>query len=205
MNGSFENHHESHQEWSALSLAFVMGALVSTSALIVLITAPFTKILGPSAFALGAALHGLTAFVLLVVATVSLYLAWRLYMGRIQAFPDLQLATTVMATLAFITITFGNWIYIPYRAKIPDSPRSYFLTNMPEVHQVFFEFKEFTALFTLPLATAAAFILWRYGRQILADRHARTRTAIAILIALHFFYFVIAFGLGAAVTKLKAI
>jgi len=64
---------------------------------------------------------------------------------------------------------------------------------VPEVHKVFFEFKEFTALFTLPLSVAAAFILWRYGRQILERNW--TRTSVAILIALHFFYFVLAFGL----------
>ena len=68
---------------------------------------------------------------------------------------------------------------------------------------VFFEFKEFTALFTLPLSVAATFILWRYGRQILERNW--TRTSVAILIALHFFYFMLAFGLGAAVTKLKSI
>jgi hypothetical protein len=61
----------------------------------------------------------------------------------------------------------GDAHYIPYRANTPDSPRSYFLEHMPEVHKVFFEFKEFTALFPLPLSVAASFILWRYGRQIL--------------------------------------
>jgi hypothetical protein len=124
-------------------------------------------------------------------------------MGRIGAFPDLQIVTTVMATLSFVTIASGNWIYIAYRANTPDSPRSYFLANMPDVHKIFFEFKEFTALFTLPLSVAAAFIAWRYGREIVERGWARR--AMAILIALCFFYFSIVFGLGAAVTKLKAI
>jgi cytochrome bd-type quinol oxidase subunit 1 len=198
-----ESGHEHHFEWSKRSLAFVIGLLIAISAFIVLSTAPFAGLLGPSAYALGSALHGMMAFFLLVVSIIALYLAWRLFMGRIKVFPDLQLVTTVMATLTFLTIVFGNWIYIPYRAKTPDSPRSYFLEHMPEVHSVFFEFKEFTALFTLPLSVAAAFILWRYGRHILERNW--TRTSVAILIALHFFYFVLAFGLGAAVTKLKSI
>lgn len=202
MNQQTENH-PPHYEWSTLSLAFVSGVLIATAGVIVLATAPFATILGPSAYALASALHGLTAFVLLVVSTIGLYLAWRLLMGRIRAYPDLQLVTTVMATLSLLTILFGNWIYIPYRAKTPDAPRSYFLANMPEVHQIFFEFKEFAALFTLPLSVAAAFILWRYGRQILERKWLPT--TLATLIALHFFYFVIAFALGAAVTKLKAI
>ena len=191
-----------HHAWPTQSLAIVSGLLVITSIVIVLATAPFTKILGPGGYALGGALHGLVAFILLVVSTIGLYLAWRLFMGRIRAFPDLQLLTTVMATLSFITVVLGNWIYIAYRAA-KDSPKIYFLANMPEVHKIFFEFKEFAALFTLPLSVAAAFILWRYGRQIL--ERDWTRVAVAILIALHFFYFVVAFGLGAAVTKLKAI
>lgn len=192
-----------HYSWSARSLFLVVAVLIISCLAIVLATAPFTKLLGPSNYALGSALHGLMAFILMVVATIGLYLGWRLFTGRIKAFPDLQLGTTVMATLSFITILLGNWIYIAYRAKVPDSPRSYFLATMPEVHKIFFEFKEFTALFTLPLSVAAAFILWRYGKQIL--ERDWTRTAVAILIALYYFYFIIAFGLGAAVTKLKSI
>jgi len=196
-------YHDHHYDWSTLSLLCVGGLLVATSTIIVLTTAPFAAILGESTYALASALHGLMAFLLLVVSTIALYLAWRLLTGRIKAYPDLQLVTTVMSTLSFLTIVFGNWIYIPYRAKAPGSPRSYFLAHMPEVHQIFFEFKEFVALFTLPLAVAAAFILWRYGRRVLEGKWLSI--TVAILIGLHFFYFVVAFVLGAAVTKLKAV
>lgn len=192
-----------HFDWSTRSLIFVVVALVVTSLSIVLTTAPFGAILGQSTYALLAAVHGMMSFLLFIISTIGLYLGYRLFMGRIKAFPDLQLITTVMATLSFITIVFGNWIYIPYRAKTPDSPRSYFLANMPEVHKIFFEYKEFIALFTLPLSVAAAFILWRYGENVL-DRKW-TRVAVAILIALHFFYLINAIGLGAAVTKLRGI
>jgi len=79
--------------------------------------------------------------------------------------------------------------------------RSYFVKNMPEVHKIFFEFKEFGALFTLPLAVCAAFILWRYGVQTL--ERPWLRYSVAVLMGLAFFYLVVAFGLGAAVTKLR--
>lgn len=192
-----------HYSWSNRQLLLVVAVLIAVAFAVVLSTAPFTVILGPSQHALAAALHGLFSFLFLIVSTVGLYLAFRLFTGRIRSFPDLQLATTTMAVLSLITIIFGNWIYISYRAKGPESPRSYFLENMPEVHKVFFEFKEFAAIFTLPLSVAAAFILWRYGKEIL-DR-SWTRTAVSILIALNFFYLLIAFGLGAAVTKLKGL
>jgi hypothetical protein len=194
---------ERQQRWPSRSLWFVVVVLLAIAAAIVLATAPFATLIGPSAFALSGALHGMFAFLLLVVMTIGLYLAWSLFVGRLRAFSDLQLITTVMATLAFLTIVFGNWIYIGYRANATDSPRSYFLSQMPDIHKVFFEFKEYVALFTLPLSVAAAFIVWRYGKQVL-DRNW-TRIALAILIALNFFYFVIAFGLGAAVTKLKSV
>jgi len=193
---------ERQQPWPQRSLLFVVIVLLAIAAVIVLATAPFATLIGPSAYALSGALHGMFAFLLMVVVTIGLYVAWSLFVGRLKAFSDLQLIT-VMATLAFLTIVFGNWVYIAYRANTPDSPRSYFLAKMPDVHKVFFEFKEYVALFTLPLSVAAAYIVWRYGKQIL--ERDWTRTAVAILVALHFFYFVMAFGLGAAVTKLKAV
>lgn len=193
---------ERQQPWPQRSLLFVVIVLLAIAAVIVLATAPFATLIGPSAYALSGALHGMFAFLLMVVVTIGLYVAWSLFVGRLKAFSDLQLIT-VMATLAFLTIVFGNWVYIAYRANTPDSPRSYFLAKMPDVHKVFFEFKEYVALFTLPLSVAAAYIVWRYGKQIL--ERDWTRTAVAILVALHFFYFVMAFGLGAAFTKLKAV
>jgi hypothetical protein len=93
-------------------------------------------------------------------------------------------------------------LYIFYRAKSPDSPRSHFMATAPSIHQIFFEFKEFGALFTLPLAVTAAYLLWRYGAQVM--ERTWLRYTIAVLLGLSFFYLVVAFGLGAAVTKLKA-
>ncbi len=198
MNG-YEN--LERDEASTASLALVVGLLIGVATTVVLATAPFTKLMGGSQAALASALHGLSASLYLIVGTIGLYLGWRLFTGRIRAFADLQLLATVSATLSLIAIVFGNWLYIYYRAKDPSSPRSWFLENMPEVHKIFFEFKEFTALFTLPLTVTAAFILWYYGAHVLDWKWMRY--TVAVLLALSFFYLVIAFGLGAAVTKLR--
>jgi hypothetical protein len=144
----------------------------------------------------------MAALLYLFVGTIGLYLGWRLLTGHIRAFADLQLLSVVGATMAALAIGFGNWLYIFYRVKTPDSPRSYFLKTMPDIHQIFFEFKEFSALFTLPLMVCAAFILWRYGNQVL--ERPWLRYSVALLLGLSFFYLVVAFGLGAAVTKLKS-
>jgi hypothetical protein len=196
--------HEVHdvREASTRSLVSVVVIMVGSALAFTLLTAPFTKLLGAGAGAIPAAFHGMAAFLYLFVGTIGLYLGWRLLTGHIRAFADLQLLSVVAATLSFIAIVFGNWLYIFYRAKSPDSPRSYFVKNMPDIHAIFFEFKEFGALFTLPLMVCAAFILWRYGNQVL-DR-PWLRYTVAIVLGLGFFYLVVAFGLGAAVTKLKA-
>jgi hypothetical protein len=62
--------------WSRSSLFFVAGVLIAIAAFIVLSTAPFAKVLGPSTYVLSSALHGLFAVVLMVVSTIGLYLAW---------------------------------------------------------------------------------------------------------------------------------
>ncbi len=192
---------EERREASTASLALVVGLLIGSALAFVLATAPFAALLSAGRGAVPAMFHGLAAFLYLFVGTIGLYLAWRLWTGRIRAFADLQLLATVSATFSLLAIIFGNWLYIFYRAKDPASPRSWFMANMPVVHKIFFEFKEFMALFTLPLTVAGAFILWYYGAQVLDRKWMRY--TVAVLLALSFFYLVVAFGLGAAVTKLK--
>ncbi len=193
--------HHDLKEASTRSLVAVVVVMIVSALGFTLVTAPFAKLLGEHAGAVPAAFHGLAAFLFLFMGTIGLYLAWRLLTGRIRAFADLQLLAVVAATCSLIAIVFGNWLYIYYRAPIPESPRSFFVKNAPEIHRIFFEFKEFTALFTLPLTVVAAFILWQYGAQVL-DR-PWLRYTVAALMGLAFFYLVVAFGLGAAVTKLR--
>jgi hypothetical protein len=190
------------REASTASLVAVAVILVASALAFTAMTAPVTKLLGAGGGAVPAAFHGLAAFLYLFVGTIGLYLGWRLVTGRIRAFAELQLLATVSAALSLIAIVFGNWLYIYYRAKSPESPRSYFLATAPDIHQIFFEFKEFGALFTLPLTVTAAYLLWRYGTQVM--ERTWLRYTVAVLLGLSFFYLVIAFGFGAAVTKLKA-
>src|SRR5262249_48086843 len=138
---------EERQEASTASLVLVVALMIGTALAFVLATAPFAALVGSGRGALAAAFHGVAAFLYLFVGTIGLSLAWRLMTGRIRAFADLQLLATVSATFSFLAIVFGNWLYISYRAK--DGPRTYFKATMPVVHGIFFEFKEFMALFTL--------------------------------------------------------
>lgn len=189
------------RESSYISLGLVVVVLLAVGAFLIVTTVPFEKLLGDSSWAMIGAFHGLSAGLLMVTATIGLYLAYRLFTGQIKAFNDLELMSVVVSTLSFLTIVFGNWIYIGYRSA--GGVREYFLANSPELHAIFFEFKEFIALFTFPLAIAAAFILLRYGPDIL--KRPWMKATVAILLALVFFYFAIAFGLGAAITKIKPV
>lgn len=197
--GTFEE--EEREGRSYTSLALVVAVLLAIAAFLIATTAPLQKLLGDSSWAFIGAYHGLSAGLLMIVATIGLYLGYRLYIGQIKAFQDLKLMSVVVATISFITILFGNWIYIGYRA--PNSVRAFFLANNPELHKIFFEFKEFIALFTLPLAVAAAYILVRYDNQLM--NRPWLKATVAVLIAMVFFFFVVAFGLGAAITKIKPV
>ena len=181
--------------WGVMVLLAVIGVAV------VFLTAPGAALLGPSQQAIRGALHGTAAGLFMVTSTVGLFQAYRIFAGRVWNLAEIQLGSVINAALALLTIISGNWLYIPYRA--PEGPRSHFLQVAPEVHKVFFEFKEFAALFTFPLAVAAAYLLVRYGRE-LHERRGLSSVVAALLI-LVFFYFVVTFGLGAAITKLKAV
>ena len=168
---------------------------------ILLISAPATRLLGESAYSIRSAFHGLFAGIFMVTATIGFYQAFRLWMGVPINMKELGLGSVINSGACFLTIFLGNWLYIPYRAE--GGPRTYFLEKLPEIHKIFFEFKEFGALFTLPMVVAATFIIWSYGDKINSNKYLRAITAL--LITLGFFYFVVAFGLGAAITKLKGI
>ena len=191
----------SHDSLPPTVLWAVIAALGLIGLAVVLLTAPAEQLLGPGSWAVRGALHGTCAGLFMVTSTIGLFQAYRIFAGRIWNIAELQVGSVINATMALLTILTGNWIYIPYRA--PEGPRTHFLQVAPEVHKVFFEFKEFAALFTFPLAVAAAYLLIRYGGELRQRRGLST--VIAALLVLVFFYFVVTFGLGAAITKLKSV
>ena len=157
--------------------------------------------MGDSVYALRSAFHGLFAAIFMVTVTIGLYQAFRLWIGTAFNVREMEVGSLLNAAACFLTILFGNWIYIPYRGA--GGPRQHFLENAPEIHKIFFEFKEYTALFTLPLAVTAAYLICRYARRL--NESEELRETVALLLVLTFFYFLVAFGLGAAVTKLMPV
>lgn len=166
-----------------------------------LISSPADELLGDSAYRLRSAFHGLFAWTFMITSIIGLYQALRLWRGVELSLGELKVGSVINAAACFLAILFGNWVYIPYRA--PGGPRTDFLATVPEVHEIFFEFKEFAALFTLPLTIAVAYIICLYSFQF--TKNKVLREIVALLLILSFFYFMVAFGLGAAITKIKSV
>lgn len=185
----------------AFPFFLVFVVLAATAFVITLLTAPFQTLLGEGANALDSALHGLVAGLLMVTVTIGLFEGYRLFGGSINNIRELIFGSLINSSLAFLTVVTGNKIYIAYRAK--GGPRTHFLETAPEIHKIFFEFKEFMALFVFPLSVAAAFIFIYYRRDILQRKNLAVISFVILI--LMFFYFVVTFGLGAAITKLKSV
>jgi len=170
-------------------------------AFLVLFTAPFGDLLGPSAWAVVSTLHGMLAVLGAIVTTVAGYLGWKLFIGQLKGNGDLRMTSALSVLTAAATIIFGNWIYIAYRA--PGGPRAFFLENNPEIHEVFFEFKEFIALFILPLAVATAYTIWTYRDTLSQDKPLRT--TVALILVTTWLISMMTFVLRAAITKLRSV
>lgn len=188
-------------EPSLATLLVVTVGAIAIVGLTLAITSPVGLLAGETQWKAISAFHGMAATAFLLGATIAVYLAWRLYIGEIKAFKDLKWLAGFSTVMAAVTIAFGTWIYIAYRA--PGGPRSFFIENLPEVHQIFFEFKEFIALFTLPMFLVSTFILWKYGESIVGHKEGRAVASVPILLG--WVYLLIAYILGAAITKLRGV
>ena len=91
--------------YGLLGLLLIILALLGFG--IVLFTAPLTRLLGNSRYALEGALHGVAAGLFMITATIGLFQAYRLLTGTIQHSGQLEFGSLFNALLAFLTIFFG--------------------------------------------------------------------------------------------------
>ncbi len=182
-------------------LIAVASVMVLIAEFIVARTAPIELLIETTQWSAIGTMHGIAGGAIFLTASISLYLSYRLLVGETGSLRDLQLITAATAVSALVTILLGNWIYVGYRA--PGMVQEYFQETQPALHFTFFEFKEIIALFTFPLAAAAVFILYRYGESL--THRPWLRTMVFLLVALMFAFFLIAFGLGALITRIKPV
>jgi len=108
----------------------------------------------------------------------------------------------LMAATAWLTVITGTYIVYPwYRAPDPSSPRSVLLANpaTAEWHEFGMEWKEHVAWFAPLLATAAAYVVWYYGKQLVNEEKARK--AAMVVFSLAFFAAAVAGIFGAFLNK----
>jgi len=198
---TLENNEGIRIEPSTKTILFAWIGVGLFLAFLIVITSPTGVLLGESKWALASTLHGMLSIFGAVVVSVAAYLGWKLYLGQLKAEGDLRVFSALSVLASDATIIFGNWVYIGYREA--GGPRSWFIENSPEVHEIFFEFKEFIALFTLPLALGTMFTIWTYRERLREDKSLRT--TVALLLIVTWAIFILTFVLGAAITKLRSV
>jgi uncharacterized membrane protein len=150
----------------------------------------------------------LLAFTGGLVGLYSMKPEWLTSEGLRDLSHKLKSGTWIMAIVAWLTVIAGTYIVYPwYRAKPPAGadlrsyPRSFLLAH-PTVagwHKFGMEWKEHVAWFAPILATAVAYLVWRYGDQIAED--SRLRKVAITLFVLAFASAAVAGLLGALITK----
>jgi hypothetical protein len=121
----------------------------------------------------------------------------------------LTLSTVTMAIIAWLTVISGTWLVYPWYRATP-SPRSMTLEAFPQAyleadpalqswHAFGMEWKEHVGWLAPILATAVAWIVVRYGRQL--PQEPRLRQVLLVLFITAFTSAVIAAGLGAFINK----
>jgi hypothetical protein len=133
---------------------------------------------------------------------------WATVAGIQERLSRLNWGSTIMAVVAWLTVITGTYIVYPwYRTPAPDGadlslyPRSFLKASetLRGWHSFGMEWKEHIAWFAPILATAVAFLIWKYGPQ-LAENDKLRKMIIAIFV-LAFTSAGIAGLFGALITK----
>lgn len=127
---------------------------------------------------------------------------------RSERFQRLMYGVAAMAVSAWVTVLSGTWLVYPgYRAKPPaganvlDYPRSYLLATpgLSDWHNFGMEWKEHAGWLAPILATAVAFVVFRYRDRLKQDTGMR-RLLLGMFVAA-FAAAVVSATLGAFISK----
>ena len=133
---------------------------------------------------------------------------WMTAQGLKKQMRQLKAGTWIMALVAWLTVFTGTYIVYPwYRATPPEGanllmyPRSFLKASetLAAWHTFGMEWKEHVAWFAPILATAVAFIVWRYGDQLAED--SQLRKIVVTLFVIAFLAAGVAGLMGALITK----
>lgn len=113
----------------------------------------------------------------------------------------LELGTAVMAVVAWLTVFTGSWIVYPWYRAEPDGAKFQLLAdpNTADWHNFAMEWKEHIAWIAPLLATAVAFAVIYYGKDLV--KSAKIRKALIAFFTAAFLIAGVAGLLGALITK----
>ena len=141
----------------------------------------------------------------------SLRPSWLTHTGLSERIARLNIGTTAMAVIAWLTVITGTWIVYPwYRAAPPQGtsgdalaafPRSFLLANpnLAGWHNFGMEWKEHIAWIAPILATAVAYVVIRYGLRL--ANMPKVRQALLTIFIVAFAAAGVAGLFGALITK----
>ena len=118
---------------------------------------------------------------------------WVTAAGIEERLGRLRWGTTVMAIVAWLTVITGSYIVYPwYRATPPEGadlslyPRSFLKASeaLSGWHSFGMEWKEHVAWFSPILATAVAYLVWKYGPQLVENEKLRKIVIVLFILAL---------------------
>jgi len=113
----------------------------------------------------------------------------------------LELGTAVMAVVAWLTVFTGSWIVYPWYRAEPDGAKFQLLANpnTADWHNFAMEWKEHIAWIAPLLATAVAFAVIHYGKDLV--KSAKIRKGLIAFFTAAFLIAGVAGLLGALITK----
>jgi hypothetical protein len=168
---------------------------------------PFVNLLHPSPWQrwMGT-IHGLGSLLAMVVMVYAGHLAFPLLRGANKILPQMRTLSFWSSILSFLAIATGNLAYMRYRASIDfGGARALLKENSPLGQYVLMEYHEFTVLFTLPLAVACTWILWKYGDSILEKSNRSVLTIVSIALMGLMFFSMGGMVTGLGVAKIQAL
>ena len=168
---------------------------------------PFVNLLHPSPWQrwMGT-IHGFGSLLAMVVMVYAGHLAFPLLRGASKILPQMRTLSFWSSVLSFLAIATGNLAYMRYRADIEfGGARAWLKENSPLGQYVLMEYHEFSVLFTLPLAIACTWILWKYGDSILEKQNRPVLTIACIVLMSMMFFAMGGMVTGLGVAKIHAL
>ncbi|MBE0447687.1 MAG: hypothetical protein IBX64_06265 [Actinobacteria bacterium] len=142
--------------------------------------------------------HGILGVIFIIAFAAVAEILWDATpqrIGRLRFLMGVSVASVVLH------VAIGTYVYQFYREAIPTSPRSLILASTrPWLHTILMEYKEFVGGFVPILTIAALYAIFYYGKRELTEKRGVRMGILGILTAA-FAFALIAFAMGALITK----